>query len=127
MSISGSVSALHYDDADSFLVQIRGTKRVIFFKPNDLDMLACFPVGHPLGRRSRIDITESDTFGGRTSAKHASFWREADSRCLSVLLHPGDILFFPARWAHYIESVTASISLTYRILRGHERCSTSRK
>ncbi|KAJ8906615.1 hypothetical protein NDN08_003108 [Rhodosorus marinus] len=121
MSTAGSVSALHYDDADSFLVQIRGTKRVIFVKPDDLDKLACFPVGHPLGRRSRIDITEGDTFGGNSSARHASFWREADSRCLSVLLHPGDILFFPARWAHYIESVTASVSLTYRVLRGHGR------
>ncbi len=43
---------------------------------------------------------------------------------LEALLEPGDSLLFPAKWAHYTESLDKSISVTYRL--GPKRPATAR-
>mmetsp|Transcript_1460 Transcript_1460/g.4392 ORF Transcript_1460/g.4392 Transcript_1460/m.4392 type:complete len:605 (+) Transcript_1460:34-1848(+) len=110
VSTAGTVSSLHYDAADSFLVQIRGRKRVIFFPAKDVHGLDCYPIGHPLGRRSRVDLTNPSSGYGR----HTAFWNGAVHRAQEVVLEAGDVLCFPSKWAHYTESLTFSISMTYR-------------
>jgi hypothetical protein len=50
---------------------------------------------------SRPDLAKFPLFG-RVSA-------------LEVVLRPGDVLFFPQRWAHCTESRDLSVSVTFRV------------
>ena len=56
VSTRGAVTPLHFDAADSFLAQMRGTKRVTFFPPDALAGLYAYPADHPLHRRARVDL-----------------------------------------------------------------------
>lgn len=112
ISTAGTVSSLHYDVSYSILAQICGCKRMIFFPPSCLDMLGIYPMGHPLHRRARVDITASpDSVNARL---FHNFWRIAEEVAEEVLLAPGDVCVFPQGWAHYTESLTWSVSRTVR-------------
>lgn len=114
ISPAGAVSPLHYDISHSFLVQIRGYKRMLFFSPDQLHRLYCYPETHLLRRRSRVNVCSPDLH---------QFPLFGDVGALEVVLGPGDCVFFPSVWAHYTESLGenleepcgASMSLTFRL------------
>lgn len=105
LSPRGSVSPLHYDASASFLTQVRGRKRMLLYRPEDLDRLYPYPDDSLLRRRARVDPTAPDY------AKFPAF-REAEA--VAAVLEPGDVLFFPPRFAHYTESLDLSVSITAR-------------
>jgi Cupin-like domain len=118
VSTKGCVSALHYDASHSVLVQVHGRKRMLFFPPALLPTLGVYPLGHPLHRRARVDLTE-----GRCAANAAlfrEFWAAlaadsgGDCGVVEVVLEPGDACTFPPGWAHYTESLDFSVSHTFR-------------
>lgn len=94
----GTVSSLHYDASWSGLVQRAGAKRILFFEPGCLRRMGAYPMGHPLGRRVRVDV------GRKGTAVFQKFWDECDRKGVEVWLYPGDLVVFPAFWAHYTES-----------------------
>ncbi|CAG9463368.1 unnamed protein product [Pedinophyceae sp. YPF-701] len=102
MSGAGTVTSLHYDRSFSALVQVRGTKRLLFFPPQALADLEPYPDDHIQRRRCRYDPTETSKAAGR------------DVGCWEAVLGPGDVVMFGPYWAHYTESVTASMSVTCR-------------
>lgn len=101
----GCVSPTHYDLSHSFLTQIRGRKRMLFWSPDQLPLLYFYPDTHLLRRRSRVNMHAPQA--GRFPLFARAAAREA-------LLEPGDVVFFPSRWAHYTESLDFSISVTCR-------------
>lgn len=105
MSPAGTVSPLHYDSSASFLTQVRGRKKLVFYSPAALSSLYPYPDDHPLRRRCQVDITQAEGALLPLSESIAG---------LEVELAPGDVLFFPPRWAHYTESLDFSISVTCR-------------
>lgn len=117
VSTKGSVSALHYDASHSVLVQVCGRKRMIFFPPPMLPMLGIYPLGHPLHRRARLDISEERSFAN--AKLFCDFWaalssEDPDYVPVEVVLEPGDACTFPPGWAHYTESLDYSVSHTFR-------------
>ncbi|PRW56320.1 lysine-specific demethylase 8 [Chlorella sorokiniana] len=102
----GAVSPTHYDTSHSFLTQIRGRKRMLFWSPDQLPSLYCYPDTHLLRRRSRVNM-----HAPLDASKFPLFARAAAAE---ALLEPGDVVFFPSRWAHYTESLDCSISVTCR-------------
>lgn len=115
VSTSGSVSSLHYDASYSALAQCAGTKRMIFFPASQLPHLGIYPLGHPLHRRARVDLSRA------SSAVFSEFWRVAAHTAVEVVIQPGDVVCFPPFWAHYTESTSDSprelcISHTFRYL-----------
>jgi hypoxia-inducible factor 1-alpha inhibitor (HIF hydroxylase) len=92
-------------------MQVHGTKRMLFWPPGDLPRLYPYPSEHLLRRRSRVNLARPDL--GRFP-----LFRGAGA--LEVVLQPGDLVFFPARWAHYTESLAASVSITCRHRSGGE-------
>ena len=56
VSAEGAVSPAHFDNAASFLAQIHGRKRLLFFPPAAISDLYPYPTDHPLARRSRVDL-----------------------------------------------------------------------
>ena len=98
----GSKTPLHVDPCltHAWLAQIRGRKRFILYKPAHLKHLYD-AAGQPADVRTP-DRTRYPTFD------HATPYE--------VVLGPGDLLFVPAGWAHQVECVDDSISLTHNFL-----------
>jgi hypothetical protein len=92
-------SGLHYDAADNLVVQIFGTKTATLVAPKYARHLRLMPDNPSKSRLSPSEI-EGTTDGTLPDMPR---WRGA--------LSPGDALFIPRGWWHYIASGGVSISL----------------
>lgn len=115
ISTHGSVSGLHFDSSHSALLQRTGSKRMIFFPPECLEYMGIYPLGHPLHRRSRVNLTRPE------SILFKDFWKVCSSKAIEAVLEEGDLIVFPPFWSHYTESITSkpnelSISHTIRFI-----------
>ncbi|OAG42950.1 hypothetical protein AYO21_02901 [Fonsecaea monophora] len=94
LRISADVNMwLHYDVMANVLFQIRGTRKLILFPPEDLQHLN-FPPG---STTSSIDIFEPAPHPGlgEDTIKPVS-----NTRPQIAVLKPGDALYIPPLWAH---------------------------
>jgi hypothetical protein len=117
VSCAGAVSSLHFDISASLLIQVSGRKRMLLFPPEMINCLGVYPLGHPLHRRSRVDLTKSCQTNFELFQE---FWHRANTCAVEVLLEPGDIFAFPTGWAHYTESLTYSVSHSFRWASAHD-------
>jgi hypothetical protein len=108
VSPAGAVSPTHYDTSHSFLIQLRGRKRMLFWSPDQLGGLYPYPETHLLRRRARLNVADPqwDKFPLASPEELGA---------LEVILEPGDAIFFPSMWSHYTESLTPSVSVTMRL------------
>jgi lysine-specific demethylase 8 len=99
-----TVTGLHYDFPNNWFCQVRGTKEVILFPP-DQSRHMCRSRKYDWGATlSDIDITRLD----RQPAERAAFGR---ARGLYARVGPGDALFIPRRTWHAVVALEPSISL----------------
>ncbi|ONH87824.1 cupin [Thalassospira sp. MCCC 1A02803] len=96
---------IHYDLDHShvFLTQMTGTKRVILYGSENGRHL----YQHPLTVSCNIDFRNPDL---------ERYPKLKDIHGYECILEPGDTIFIPSRWWHFIEYSTAGISLTLRAL-----------
>lgn len=87
----------HYDIMDNILMQIKGTKRVILFSPQDANNL------YLKGDKSTVLDLENPDFN--------QFPLLSSSRPYYCILHPGDVLFIPALWFHNVVAFNFSVSV----------------
>jgi len=102
----GAKHVLHYDDADSIFIQVRGSKQVILVPTPQLPFIYPVPSPDILARRAQINLSRPD------------FGKYPDSAFItpkSVTLHAGDILFVPHRSAHESVSISDSVTITARL------------
>jgi len=99
----GSKVALHYDIAMShvFLNQIYGRKRVILFSPDQSRHL----YRHPFTVASYVDLNHPDL------EKYPAL---AQVKGYEVMLQPGETLFMPSGYWHYIEYTDGGYSISLR-------------
>ena len=76
-----------------------------------------YPNSHPLRRRCQVDLTAPDT------RRFPLFERAPPA--LVAHLAPGDVVFFPPRYAHHVESLDLSISVTCRFKSRPQRGTSS--
>lgn len=116
VSAPGTVSPLHFDATDSYLCQIQGKKRILLWPAKVLHELDPYPADHVQARRLQVDIT-----GAKAPTDERVL--KAASEAIEVILEPGDVVFFPAEWAHHTEAVESinneglvepSISIAFR-------------
>lgn len=112
VSAPGTVSPLHYDLTDSYLCQVRGTKRLVLWPPDtSMGALDPYPPSHALARRLRTDVTTPTAHaedGGTLSPPSdlpGAARQEIEQMAVEAVLQPGDVLYFPADWAHHTEAV----------------------
>jgi hypothetical protein len=87
---------LHYDALDNVLLQAGGAaKRVLLFPPSAAGGL------YLSGSSSRIP-TELLDDPGRAAAAGFPLYAAARARALALRLVPGEGLFIPANWAHFV-------------------------
>jgi hypothetical protein len=99
----GSKVALHYDIDMShvFLNQIHGRKRVILFAPDQSRNI----YQHPFTVASYVDLNHPD---------YEKYPALAHAKGLEVMLQPGETLFMPSGFWHYIEYTDGGYSLSLR-------------
>ena len=112
----GVYSPLHYDAQDSHLVQATGSKRVVLWPSTSLEALRP-STSSPLARRLRVDIRrdaqprrrplrrgdERGLPAGETGPSGDGAYEQV-ARAPSRHVRARRRAFFPADWAHHIES-----------------------
>lgn len=99
----GSKVALHYDIDMShvFLNQIHGRKRVVLFPPS----MARHLYRHPFTVASYVDLNRPD---------YSKFPALAHAKGYETIICPGETLFMPSGWWHYIEYTDGGYSISLR-------------
>jgi len=99
----GSKVALHYDIDMShvFLTQLHGRKRVLLFAPDQSRNL----YRHPFTVASYVDLNNPD---------YSQYPALAYAQGYEVMLQPGETLFMPSGYWHYIEYTDGGYSISLR-------------
>ena len=105
MGPAGTMSPLHFDPLDNFLMQAVGKKRV-FLLPSDTNQTSLYK-GEKFGQQpntSSVDVENPDI--------HIfPLFASVLPSVISGELRPNDALFIPAKWWHAVKSLDFSISV----------------
>jgi hypothetical protein len=95
----GTVTPLHHDLTNNFMAQVRGRKLVRLIAPYELPSLYnnrhCF---------TQVDLDRVDF------ERFPAFRNVA---VMDVEIGPGDLLFLPVGWWHYVRGLEVSITMTF--------------
>jgi Cupin-like domain len=89
---------------DNLLAQIHGVKRLLIWDPKQAPLLYLNTFGEPNHGRSKPNLMKPD-FDLFPLLKQA--------HALEVCLNPGDVLYIPEAWIHYVYTESLSISVNY--------------
>ncbi|NXQ61775.1 KDM8 protein, partial [Anthoscopus minutus] len=99
----GTISPLHQDPQQNFLAQVFGRKYIRLYSPQDSENL--YPhESHILHNTSQVDVEDPDL------VKFPNFTKAAFQSCI---LMPGQILFIPVKYWHYVRSLELSFSVSF--------------
>lgn len=83
-----------------------GIRRYVLLPPSECVRLHLYPPKHPSARHSALDWANATQVSQHT--------RFAGARAVEFLLLPGEVLYIPAFWTHYITSLTPSVQCNAR-------------
>ncbi|KAJ0179745.1 hypothetical protein K1T71_004336 [Dendrolimus kikuchii] len=99
----GTVSPLHHDPKKNLLAQVIGEKQIFLYAPTDSEYL--YPHEHELmNNTARVDPREPDL---------TLYPKYASAKAYYCLLKPGQLLFIPPKWWHFVESLSVSFSVSF--------------
>lgn len=96
---AGTVTPLHHDSMNIFMAQVQGRKQVKLIPAAEL---GC--VYNHFSVYSQVDITRPDL---------AQFPRFRDANVIDVELAPGEVLFLPVGWWHWVKALDRSITVSF--------------
>ncbi|KAM6165486.1 bifunctional peptidase and arginyl-hydroxylase JMJD5 [Erethizon dorsatum] len=100
---SGTVSPLHQDPQQNFLTQVIGRKYIRLYSPQDSEALYPHET-HLLHNTSQVDVENPNL---------EKFPKFAEAPFLSCILAPGEILFIPVKYWHYVRALDLSFSVSF--------------
>ncbi|KAI1315088.1 hypothetical protein EDD11_001330 [Mortierella claussenii] len=118
----GTVSPMHTDPYHNLLAQVVGRKYIRLYAPKETPKLYCFgsSSGDEANAAARSEEEKSEqTFLGNTSQvnvedpdlrQHPRF---AEAEYVETILCPGEMLYIPFQWWHYIRSLSTSFSVSF--------------
>jgi hypothetical protein len=95
----GTVTPLHHDTSNILFAQVYGRKKFTLISPNQTPL-----VYNEIGVFSEVDC------GQPNLDKFPAF---QNVRKLDLLLKPGQVLFIPVGWWHYVRALDISISVSF--------------
>lgn len=98
MGPKGTFTSLHRDEMDLFVVQVYGRKRIVMISPDQTSMMY-----------NHVGVHSAVNYENPNLALHPLFDRTVR---VEFTLHPGQAIFMPSTWWHFVKSLDASISLT---------------
>jgi hypothetical protein len=94
-----SRTAAHYDRANNLACVVSGERRFLLFPTAQIANLYVGPIDHtPAGQAISLVDCEAPDFG-----RHPRF-RDALAAAELAILQPGDVLYIPSLWWHYVAS-----------------------
>mmetsp|Transcript_15280 Transcript_15280/g.23007 ORF Transcript_15280/g.23007 Transcript_15280/m.23007 type:complete len:862 (+) Transcript_15280:57-2642(+) len=112
------IAECHFDGSRNFVASFGGLRRWIIAHPNQCKNLALLPRKHPSGRHSEIDWSKPDY------DKYPLF---KDARASEIIIKPGEVLYVPTFWFHYIISLNINFQCNTRSGVSHENDKVIRK
>ncbi len=112
MGTAGTVTHCHFDSYENVLGQVAGYKFVRLFPPSAAARLQGGGAAAAAAAASGAAATPRGTAAqGNTCPVDVGHPDFDASGCWDGVLGPGDALFIPVGWWHYVRAVTPSISL----------------
>ncbi|KAF9116159.1 hypothetical protein BGX27_004499 [Mortierella sp. AM989] len=117
----GTVSPMHTDPYHNLLAQVVGRKYIRLYAPKESFKLYCFgsgSEGETLKNDEEREQGQEKTLLGNTSQvnvespdldRHPLF---AEARYVETILGPGELLYIPFQWWHYIRSLSTTAVAT---------------
>lgn len=99
----GTTSPMHIDEKHNLLCQVFGSKRIILAAPEDSVNLYPFE-GDMLKNTSQIDAEYLD---------YEHFPLVKNVKFFSFTLYPGEMLYIPPKWWHFVRSLSKSFSVSF--------------
>jgi hypothetical protein len=96
---AGTITPLHHDGNNIFLSQVRGRKHLKLISPNQT------------ARVYNTNSVFSEVDCGNPDFDSHPLFQEA--QILEAELHPGEVIFLPVGWWHYVRSLDISISVSF--------------
>lgn len=100
---AGATSALHFDSMHNFNVQLFGRKKWVIFPREQQDLLYV-PSTLRLNHFSPINYESPDL---------VKFPKYRQATPIEFVLNPGEVIFLPYGWVHYVQTLEFSITLNY--------------
>jgi hypothetical protein len=99
------IAEAHFDGSRNSVVMLGGLRRWILASPSQCKSMHMLPPAHPSGRHSAVDWSKPDI------VKYPNF---PSVRANEVILQPGDFLYVPTYWIHYIVSLNVNYQCNTR-------------
>lgn len=117
---AGTLSTLHFDRMDNFFVQLHGRKKWVVLPRGQGECVhwPCEALGLSFLHWSPVDVEYPDL------ERHPRF---AQATPIEFVVEPGEVLFMPVGWWHFVRSLDTSISLNFWWIRSLERVVAMRR
>jgi hypothetical protein len=103
--MKGVIAENHFDLSRNAIVLLSGRRRYILAHPDQCNNMNLLPRGHPSARHSAVDWSNPDL---------ESYPTFADARVNEVVMLPGDVLYLPTNWFHFIVSLELNMQCNTR-------------
>ena len=101
----GVIAEAHYDGGRNFVVEFMGLRRWIMARPKECQNMHMYQRGHPSSRHSMVNWSDPDY------QKYPLF---NNLMVHEVILRPGDALYVPMYWFHFITNLNINIQCNSR-------------
>lgn len=103
--MKGVIAENHFDLSRNVITVLGGQRRYMLSHPGQCLNMNLLPRGHPSARHSAVDWSDPDLEAFPTFAK---------ATVNEVILQPGDVLYLPTNWFHYIISLDLNMQCNTR-------------
>ena len=92
------IAHCHYDGYHNMYVQLFGKKKFTLFRPSQWSFIYPYPFLHPSHAQSQVNLSDTDL---------DRFPQVQKAHAVEAVIGPGDVLYIPPLWFHYVEALEA--------------------